>query len=68
MAIEILSDETRIARAKQRGKRMIGPLEIGHCEHTRLFSYRWTWPIDSTPEDGDVEFVKHGCTKCNREE
>lgn len=63
-----ISDETRAAKAVQQGSRMLGPWETGHCEHGKLYSYRWTWPVGATPADGTAQMGRQGCKKCREEE
>lgn len=62
-----IGDDERIAKAKLERGRMRGPWEIGRCEHGRVYSYRWTWSIGGSPEDGDVEMGKSGCKECEEE-
>lgn len=60
-------DGTRRAKAKEENGRMCGPWETDHCKHGRLYSFRWTWPIGSDVESGDIEIGRNGCTKCENE-
>lgn len=62
-----INDNDRTAKAKEERGRMRGSWETDHCKHGRLYSFRWTWVIGATVEDGDVEMGKHGCTKCEEE-
>ena len=61
------SDDQRRAKAKEANGRMRGPWETEQCKHGRLYSFRWTWPVDSDVEIGDVEIGRNGCTKCEAE-
>jgi len=59
-----LSDVERERLAVRAGSRMRGPWEQGHCEHGRLYSYRWVWRVGEGPEDGEVELGSARCKLC----
>lgn len=65
----MVTDADRIARAVQRGRRMLGPNERQRCARhpTRWEIYRWVWSLGETPEAGDAEIVR-GCGACHDDE
>lgn len=62
------SDADRARLATKRGTTMLGPAEQGRCEHGKLYSFRWKWPVGGSPEDSDVEILSQGCKECNAED
>lgn len=68
MATTNYTDSDRVRLAVVRGNRVLGPVERDRCNHGRVYSYRWTWAIGGTPEDGEAEFVSQKCQKCNQTE
>jgi len=58
------TDEERVSLAVRRGARMVGPVELGRCEHGRLFGFRFWWPVGAEPHEGDIELAEHACTTC----
>lgn len=63
----MINDDDRVRQAVRKGGRMVGPWETDRCKHGRLFSFRWTWPVGSTPEGGDAEMGASGCKACGAE-
>jgi hypothetical protein len=59
-----IGDEERIAKAKLERGKMRGPWEKSRCEHGRVYSFRWIWSIEGSPEGGDIEMGKSGCKDC----
>ncbi len=61
---ERIDDEYRKAHAKKERGLMRGPWELGHCEHGRVYSFRWIWSPGEGIEGGDMEMGKCSCQKC----
>ncbi len=64
---ESLSDDDRqrLARPSKSGKRMLGPLESEDCGHGKKRLYRWSWDVDSSPEDSEPDVVQSpNCKVC----
>jgi hypothetical protein len=62
------TDDDRKRLAKRRGDRMLGPIEYQRCDdHPHKWeSFRWTWPVEGGPEDGDAEMVR-SCNHADHE-
>jgi hypothetical protein len=54
------TDADRVRLATRKGTRMLGPEEWQRCgEHPKKWeSWRWTWPVDGGPEDGDPKMMR----------
>lgn len=62
------ADRLALATPSADGRRMLGPAECMRCaKHPRRReTFRWVWPVGSTPEDGDCE-IPRGCAECDAE-
>lgn len=61
----MMTDDDRVRLATPSGGRMLGPVERERCSHhpRRWVMFRWVWPKDDGPEDGDCEYVR-SCGSC----
>ena len=58
------NDADRVRLATRRDNTMLGPSERAHCDHGKIYSYRWTWRVGETPETGECEYISQRCKKC----
>jgi hypothetical protein len=65
-----MTDKDRLNCATRQGSKMLGPIERQRCQHhpRRWVTYRWTWPVDSSPMVAGESSCVRSCGSCADEE